>query len=182
MKQVPILITAAAILWPLAPARCAPKAKAEPLSSQAEVTLREIDSLSSTVAEAAYNLDVLAQRGRDPLTHLDGLDTMKDDINRIGRDLKRLDAERDALAPWEVNALDQILPLMSDAAAKAQDAIEVYNSDRQRLWATSYSADTESVSNDARRVSSLLRDYRKLKQARENEMRIERDLGDTPQF
>ena len=183
MKPVPTLfISAAAILWSLAPAYSAPKGRVDSSSLPAEATLQQIDRLSSGLAEQAYDLEMFAQQNRDAESHLEGLDLMKDDINQIGKDLSHLESERASLAPWEAKAVDQIFPLMSDAASKAQSAIETYDSGRQHLWATSYPADTESVSSDAGKVASILHDYLKLKQARESETRIEQDLGEAPEF
>src|SRR5262245_37286502 len=120
MKPVPTLTIPAVILWLLAPAYSASRGNAGSPASKAETTLEQIDGLSARLAEQAYNLDVLAQRMLAPESHLEGLDLMKSDINRIGKDLSRLEAQRESLAPWETKALGQILPLMSDAAVKAQ--------------------------------------------------------------
>ena len=179
MKRVNFLAASAAILlWSLAPAVGAPKGRAESPATQAETVLEQIDGWSAAVADSADHLGSLADRKLDPLSHLDDLDTLRVDINKIGSGLQTLEAERDALAPWEAKVLDQIAPLMHDAADNADKAIQTYNSDRRRLWATSYASDTAQIFNDAERVSSLLHDYLRLEKMQEKEQRIEAGLGE----
>lgn len=103
-------------------------------------------------------------------------------INLIGSELQSLDNMRDSLSPWEAKALDQTLPLMREAADNAEKAIQTYNSDRQRLWATSYVDDTAHVFKDTDQVASMLRDYLKLAKIREREERLERGLGGASGF
>ena len=103
---------------------------------------------------------------------------MREDINRIGSELQSLDTMRDSLSPWEVKALDQTLPLMHDAADNAEKAIQTFNSDRPRLWASSYVDDTAQVSKDTDQVASILRDYLKLAKTRDREERLQRSLGE----
>jgi hypothetical protein len=173
--------SAALILWCLAPSYGAPKSKAESPATEAEATLEQIDNWSAAIADAADYLHDIAQRRLDPQSHLEGLDLLREDINKIGTDLNVLGAERDALAAWEAKALDQIMPLMLDAADNADKAIQTYNSDRARLWATSYADETAKVSKDAGDVTALLRDYLKLKKTQEKELRIEQSLGEAGQ-
>ena len=183
MKRVNFLSASAALLaWSLGPAQAAPRSKAASSPAGVEATLDQIDEWSAAVADASFRLSDFAQRQLDPESHQPGLDVLKDNINKIGKDLKVLEAERGSLAAWEVQALDRIAPLMKDAADNAQNAIQTFNSDRSHLWATSYVDDTAKVAQEADKVSALIRDYRRLEKTQEKEQRIERDLGDAAQF
>ena len=166
------------MLGSLAPAHATPKPKNESPSTEARVILEQIDASSANIADTAFRIGALARYNRDPEALLDGLDEIKTDINKIGGELQSLEAERDSLSAWEGKALDQILPLMQDAADNAEKAIQTYTSDRQRLWATSYVDDTARIYKDAGRVATLLRDYLKLGKTREKESRIEQSLGE----
>jgi hypothetical protein len=180
MKRIyPLTDSAVVMLWSLAPANAATKPKNESPSTEAQVMFAQIDATSTAIAETAYNLGVMAKDQRDPQSHLEGLHDLREDINKVGSELQALEAERSSLSEWESKALDQILPLMQDVAGNTEKALQTFNSDRQRLWATSYVDDTATVTKEADQVATLLRDYLKLARTREKESRIEQSLGET---
>ena len=171
-----VAASAALILWSVAPVSGARKPDSP--ATEAKGMFQQIDEWSADVAESAFRLNELAKDNRDPESHLEGLAVMREDINRIGSELQSLDAMRASLSPWEVKALDQTLPLMHDAADNAEKAIQTFNSDRQRLWATAYVDDTAQVYKDTDQVASLLRDYLKLANTRDREERLQHNLGE----
>jgi hypothetical protein len=180
MKRIyPLTASAVVMLWSLASANAATKPKNESPSTEAQVMFAQIDATSTAIAETAYNLGVMAKDQRDPQSHLEGLRDLREDINKVGSELQALEAERSSLSEWESKALDQILPLMQDVAGNTEKALQTFNSDRQRLWATSYVDDTATVTKEADQVATLLRDYLKLARTREKESRIEQSLGET---
>lgn len=170
-----IAAPAVLMLWCLVPAHATPKIKNE---TPPQSIFEQIDALSAEVADTADSLADMARRQRDPRAHLEGLDVLRADINRIGSELQTLEAERSSLSPWEDKALDRILPLMHDAAENAEKAIQAYTSDEARLWASSYVDDTARIFKDSDEVATLVRDYLKLAKTREKERRMEQSLGD----
>jgi len=172
---------AAALLWTLAPAYGAPKARNESPAASAEATFEQIDDWASAVSDAAFHLNDMALRQDDSDAHLYGLEVVRGDINRIGRDLAVLEAERDSLTECEVKALDLVLPLMREAAADAQNAIALFNSGRSHLWATKYVADTAGISKDAHQAAEILHDSLQLQRTQEKVSQMEHDLGEPSQ-
>jgi hypothetical protein len=67
---------------------------------------------------------------------------------------------------------------MHDAADNAEKAIQTFNSDRHRLWATAYVDDTAQVYKDTDQVASILRDYLQLAKTRDREERLQHSLGE----
>ena len=175
-----VAASTALMLWSVAPALAAQKPESP--ATEAKVMFQQIDEWSADVADSAFRLNELAQSDRDPESHLEGLAVLREDINLIGSELQSLDNMRDSLSPWEAKALDKTLPLMREAADNAEKAIQTYNSDRQRLWATSYVDDTAHVFKDTDQVASILRDYLKLAKTREREERLQRSLGGASGF
>jgi hypothetical protein len=171
-----VAASAALVLWSVAPAPGARKPDSP--ATDAKGMFQQIDEWSADVAESAFRLNELAKDGRDPDSHLEGLALVREDINRIGNELQSLDAMRSSLSPWEVKALDQALPLMHDAADNAEKAIQTFNSDRLRLWASAYVDDTAQVSKDTDQVASILRDYLRLAKTRDREERLQHSLGE----
>jgi chromosome segregation ATPase len=147
----------------------------------AKAALEDIDASSAQIAYEAERLEDMAKTQKDPQLHLDGLETIKREVNSIGSDLNSLEAERDSLAAWEVEALDRTTTLMHDVAARAEKAIATYNADRNHLWSTSYSADMAKAAEEAGQVKNLLSGYLKLAKVREQEDRLEHDLRVAPQ-
>src|SRR5215831_12523476 len=92
-------------------------------ADRARAVFQQIESSAGNVAETAWRLENLARAGRSPESHLDGLDTLKEDVNRIGSELRSLEAERASLTPWEGQALDRSVSLMTDIAKDADSAI-----------------------------------------------------------
>lgn len=177
-----LTISAALTLWSLAPAQGAPRVKNESPSRQAEKILASVDASAQEIAETADKLNGEAIHQRDAEAHLDGLQTLRTDINKIGDELRTLEAERSSLAPWEAKALDEVLPLLHDAAVNADQAIQTYNSERAHLFASSYMEDTEKISQDTNKAATLLRDSLKLAKTREKESKLEESLGEDQQF
>jgi hypothetical protein len=179
MNRVQFLAASAAVvLWFAGPAVSAPKPINEYSSMEARTSFEQIDTWASTVSDDAFQLGAMARSERAPESHLEGLAVLREDINRIGVDLQTLDAKRGSLSEWEVKALNQIMPLMQDVADNAEKAIQTYNSDRQRLWATSYVGDTDTISKDAGEVATLLRNYLNLAKTQQKELQLEHSLAE----
>ena len=62
---------------------------------------------------------------------------------------------------------------MQEVAANTEKAIQIFQSDRNHLWATPFPAETAKVFGDAERVKELLDGNLKLATVREQEQRIE---------
>jgi hypothetical protein len=176
-----VAVSTALIAWvlPLAQARSKPKDAS--VEVQAMGIFEEIEASSAEIADVADELAARSKGPTNPEIYLDGLDTLKLDVNSIGRELKTLDAERASLAPWEVEALDRTTSLMQDVAANAEKAMETYNSDRNHLWATSYPVIAGNASDEADQVKALLSGYLKLAKTHAQENRLEHDLKVAPQ-
>jgi predicted transcriptional regulator len=146
-------------------------------AEDARTKLKEIDAMSANVSDEAFHLNAMAQSQMDPRSHLERLDAVKEEVNQIGRELQSLEAERDSLAPWQVQALAETTELMHQVADHAEKAIQTFQTDRQHLWATPYVAETEAISGEAARVSTLLHNALKLADVRERELRLEQTLS-----
>ena len=95
MKRVNFVAASAALLvWSLGPAQAAPGSRAASSPAGAQAAFDQIDEWSATVADASFRLGDFAQRRLDPESHQEGLEVLKDGINKIGKDLRVLEAER----------------------------------------------------------------------------------------
>ncbi len=146
---------------------------------QARTMLQEIDSWSASIADTADRLSMKAKFPADSESDTEALDQLKYDVNKIGRDLRVLQAGQADLDKWESSAVDEILPLMHEVAANTEKAIQTFQTDRSHLWVTAFPEDTAKVFEDAEKVKGLLDGQLKLATAREQEQRTENALDGT---
>ena len=159
----------------LAPGGAQPKEVSPP--SQAQVLLEEVSGLAKSMTAAADRLAIEAKRADMAEVELARLAQIKDDINRIGKDLRTLEKEEDSLSEWERNAIDAILPLMVDAAKTTDQAFKTYDPNRGHLWATPFPAESAEIYKDASKVNEIAGGYLKLAALHQHEQHIEATIG-----
>jgi len=141
-------------------------------------TLKDIQESALAAADEAEHLEqFIANPAYSPESHLDKLMALKEEVNRMGRDVGSLEAERDSLAPWEQQALDKTLPLLKETAANTKNAIEYFNENRTHLWADNYREYANNISRDSEQITKTLKDYLKYAKAHDQELHLEQSLG-----
>jgi hypothetical protein len=157
----------------------APQASAKPASSvtvaqEAQDTLKEMKGIAATAAGEASRLEKLSENSViDSEVHRDALWSLRRDVNTMGQEIAGLEARRESLEPWEREAVDKVLPLLKEAAASTQSAIEYYNENRNRLWSPEYRALTEKISHDSDQIARTLKNYLKYEKVREEEQQLQ---------
>jgi hypothetical protein len=169
----------ALIVFSVSLGQAASKPKDDSPAAEARTMLEQVDSWSASIADAADRLSMETRIPSDSQSDLEGLDILKDNVNKIGRDLRILVAGQEDLDKWESSAVDEILPLMQEVAANTEKAIETFRSDRNHLWTTAFPVETAKVFEDAAKVKALLDGHLKLATVREQEQRIENALDAT---
>jgi len=167
-KSLPFLmipaLLAAGYLWVSASAKAADKAAASP-----EVT----QLLSSTEKEALELRDdamkmqsfTRSQLGRE--SHAQQITLIKEHVNKAGELLAQMHANREAAAPWQQQAIDEITPLLRQLADNTTAAIEHLNSNPTRLSQPGYKEYLAANSAAAERLATLVGDYVEYGQAHE---------------
>jgi len=169
-------VSAALIVFSVSVGQAASKPNNSSPAIQARDMLEQIDSWSASMVRAADWLAVTAWDPRFTASRLERLDILKDDVNKIGRELRVLEAEQASLTAWESKAVDEVLPLMQVTSAYTSGAIQTYSSDRDHLWTTSFPDDTAKIFEDAVRVKELLDGHLKLAAVHEQEQRLESEV------
>lgn len=144
-------------------------------ANEARETLKDIQQSAAMVEYQADEL--LAISGSttvSPDTHLMRLMALKDELNRAGQEIGRL--ESGSPAPWERQAIGKALPLLADGAANTQKAIEYFDENRTRLWTPDFQGFAERISRDSTEAAKTLKDYLSYAQARDREGRLEQRL------
>jgi len=140
--------------------------------------LSEIQAMATAAVTDADELKTFIGDTRfSPESHLHRLMALKDEVNKMGREIRALEAERDSLPSWEQQAIDKILPLAQETAANTQDAIHFFNGNRDHLWAPEYRNDADHMLQDSEKIAKMLKDYLKYDRTKHKEEQLRKDLG-----
>jgi chromosome segregation ATPase len=147
-------------------------------ASDGKESLSELQATAATVETDADELRSFISYARlNPESHLDRLMALKSEVNKMGREIGALEAERDSLPSWEQQAIDKILPLARETAANTQDAILFFNENRNYLWAAEYRDDADHIQQDSEKIAKTLKNYLQYDKTRYREEQLRRGLG-----
>ncbi len=177
MKSIySVAASTALMVFALSVGQAAPKPNEASPAAQARISLQQVDVWTASIADRADHLELNANM--DFRNQIGDLNTIKADVNKIGRELRSLDAQRASLAEWQTGVLDQVMPVMSQIAADVETSILLFNSNENSLWATSYRDEMAKISTNAEKVNQLLNGYLKLASVRQQEQRLEGKVGE----
>jgi hypothetical protein len=169
----------ALLLWAVGSAHGAPKSGDKAPSAEAKLIFEDINATSATISDIAFRLGQMVRTGDMHCeAHFDGLSSIKEEVNRLGREIQSLEEEHDSLSAWEIPVLDQITPLMHEVANNTERAIKTFTPETEGPSARTYVEETDSIAKYAEEVTILLREYLKLEKTREKQLRLERTLGE----
>jgi hypothetical protein len=170
---VPVLLS---LSLPLAQARG--KANFGGPADDSRQTLKDMRISALAVEnEAAELTGIIAQPQSSPESTLSRLIVLKDEVNKMGKELSRLEAERQALPDWEQRAVDKTLPLLQATAANTQGVIEFYNDNRSHLWTAAGRGYADRIYDESKQIAATLHDYLKYDKLSRQEHRLSQDLA-----
>lgn len=131
---------------------------------------RTLESMLVSVNQIRTEADQLVGFTKNSLAdrqlHAAQMEMIKSNFDMVNRNLQALDRERPSLAPWEVQALEQVVPLLKDAADADTKAIQYFNENPLNLTALSYRNYAEQIYDDASRADAKLGESLKLAKLR----------------
>ena len=139
----------------------------------ARKTLTRAQASAGAVADEADQLRRIADPMFSPDSHRDKLTALKGKVNRMGQEISSLRAERESLAPWEQQAIDEILPLLQATAENTESAIEYFNAHGDRLWMGTYRDYADHIWQGSDRIAKILKNYLKYDRLRDQEVYAE---------
>jgi hypothetical protein len=137
-----------------------------------ETTLKQMDGQAAAISNNALIMNRAIARTDDYEFQSYHLAHLAHQVNRVGQELAVIEAERESLPQWQRDAVDQITPVMHEVATEANAAIETYNANQDRLFATGYGVDTKDILVNAQKVSQDLHDDVKLADTKATEARV----------
>jgi len=178
-RSYSITMTAAiASLIALAPQMAAKTPGSVSVAQEARETLKELKGNAAKAAESAERLEMIS---RNPSissdSHFMPLQELRLDVNRMGKEIASLEAQRDSLDPREQAAIDKVVPLLQEAAGNTQSAIHYYNESHLYLWSPEYHTYAAKVERDSDQIAQTLKTYLKYEDVREAELQLQPTIG-----
>jgi hypothetical protein len=139
-------------------------------AKRAEISLQKLDQQISEISDNAFVMNEEAREVTDAADYKgQRLMQLKDEVNCVGHELAAMNVKSTELPQWETAALEQLLPMMDDAASRLNEVILAYDSNRADLFASGYIAQTAAISTEAEKAAKLLHKDLSFEKAREKE-------------
>jgi hypothetical protein len=138
----------------------------------AEASLKLMDQQIAEISDNAFLMNQTIDRTDDFEFQADRLAHLRDQVNRVGRELTLIEADRDSLPQWQTDAVNQITPAMHEVADEATQATHTFNADSNRVFASGYGIETKEISDNAGKVAQHLHNDLKLANAEAAEARL----------
>ncbi len=166
-----VAVTTALAAASVAVLQAAPRTTESTFSTRTSTLMQDMAARSSALEQAADRLDAISKLD-DNAGVSDQLYSIRENVNQIGRDLRTLQSEREALPAVDRQAVARVQPLMSEIAADTTEAIQNYNMHRDDLWAIPFTAEANKIFKEAGRADHELH----LAAVRDKDVRLERAL------
>jgi hypothetical protein len=109
-------------------------------------------------------------------SHAAMLDTMKDDVNDMGKIVEKLEASRNSASQWQQQAIDRMVPLLKELASNTTAAINHLNQERKRPTSGEYAEYLRQNSETARELSDLVSSFVQYRETRAKLEKLEQTL------
>jgi hypothetical protein len=143
-----------------------------------EVTraLADAREKAAVLSRDADEMESLTRSDVSWQTHASMLETMKEDVNEIGKIVHKLEASRDSASPWQRQAIERMVPLMKDLAANTNAAINHLNQERSRPTSGEYADYLRQNAQTARELSDMISSFVQYDQTRAKLNKLEQRL------
>lgn len=115
------------------------------ISAQAE---KNADLLKTITSNPQYSAELQRQQ----------LNALKEEFNSMGQKVALLEAQHDNLPAWQRRAVEDMKPMLVDAARSTNEAIRYFNANRTHLFSMTNREFSNSIANDAEKIAGVLSD------------------------
>jgi hypothetical protein len=111
------------------------KAADTPESAQVTKMLAEAKTMALQLRDDAASMQSFNFNPVTRQSHVTAINTIRDEINALGRHQERLQALESEAAPWQATAIERINPYLDEMAGYTMAVIEHLNGDAQHTFA-----------------------------------------------
>ena len=148
-----------------------------PRSEEVSQLLSQAKKEALELEHDALEMETFGRSRVSWMSHARQLDLVKEHINKTGKLLSKLNALRDAAAPWQQKAIDQIEPLLKQLAANTTAAINHIGDNRNDFHEDYYKGYLLANYETADKLAALIRDYVDYEEAMEKLEALNRRLS-----
>jgi predicted O-linked N-acetylglucosamine transferase (SPINDLY family) len=130
-----------------------------PFGDEASSLLKQIQKDSVQISKESAELSVSSRTGLSSKTQGIYLNSLRDQINRTGQNLARLEQIKAGTAEWQQQAIDQMTPLARQIASNTEAAINHLNQNSQRLFAPNYTENLQAIADNASDLKDSVSGY-----------------------
>jgi hypothetical protein len=164
----------ASILLLACPVLLAVESKEE--NPQVTQLLSEAREKAAVLSRDADEMESLTRSDVSWQTHASMLETMKEDVNDLGKIVERLEASRESASQWQRQAIDRMVPLLKELASNTTAAINHLDQERTRPTTGEYADYLQQNAKTARELSDMVSSFVQYDQTRAKLEKLEQKL------
>jgi predicted alpha/beta hydrolase family esterase len=120
-----------------------------PAADEASNLLKQIQSDAVQLSRTGETLAANSQSGLSRGSQAIYLNTVRQQINQTGENLARLEMIKADSAPWQQQAITQLIPITQQLASDTEAAINHLNENPQYLFAPTYTQSLQAIAGGA---------------------------------
>jgi hypothetical protein len=128
-------------------------------SDQVSKILSDAKVQAFQLKEDAEQMEAYTRSGASWRSHADAIGIIKEDVNKMGALLTKLQSSRNGAAPWQQTAIDRVNPVAKELAANTLAAIERLNKNPQRLNTPDYQNYLEAIVDSATNLADAITNF-----------------------
>jgi signal transduction histidine kinase len=127
--------------------------------NEASDLLKQIQTQAVQLSNDSATLASFSRSSLSRQSHAAYLNMVKQHINQTGRDLGRLEEIKSYAAPWQQQAINQLVPLAQQVASNTEAAINYLNENPNSLFAPTYAQTLEAIAGSASEMKDRVNDF-----------------------
>jgi signal transduction histidine kinase len=127
--------------------------------NEASDLLKQIQTQAVQLSKDSATLASFSRSSLSRQSHAAYLNMVKQHINQTGRDLGRLEEIKSYAAPWQQQAINQLVPLAQQVASNTEAAINYLNENPNYLFAPTYAQTLEAIAGSASEMKDRVNDF-----------------------
>ncbi|MFN7933225.1 MAG: hypothetical protein U0R19_07850 [Bryobacteraceae bacterium] len=147
------------------------------IADEAGRILKDVEEQSYEVTDHAGTLSIAAAvSSTSRAFFMDQLEAVREDVNRMSRELNRLEALEPNEAAWERQAVTRAKPLLTDLLATTDSAIRFLSANPEKIHLKEYQTLTKTLYDQSSALWHSLHDSVKLADLQKKEEHVRKDL------
>ena len=133
-----------------------------PSEAQASELLKQIQVRAVELSKDSATLGTFSRSDLSRQSHAEYLNRVKQQVNQTGEQLGQLEEIKSTSAPWQQDAINQLVPIAHQLASNAEAAINHLNEYPNYRFAPEYNDSLKAIASGATELQNRVNDFLKL--------------------